>query len=87
MNTAPHVLVEGFRYQNPATSVLIVISRCLCTSQEELPVVCGTGASSMSLYPDQHHTRRNHYVRHPYRRLAAVQIEVNRFRASLHICQ
>ncbi len=86
MNTAPYMLlVEGFRYQSLAISVLIVISRCLCTSQkEELPIVCGTGAASMSLYPDQHHTRR---MRHPYRRLAAVQIEVNRFRTGLHICQ
>ncbi len=63
MNTAPHVSVEDFHHQNLAISVLIVISRCLCTCQkDELPVVCGTGAASMSLYPDQHHTHQNHCV-------------------------
>ncbi len=43
----------------------------ICTRQkEELPVA---GAAAMSI------ARRNHYLRHPYRELAIVQIEVDHF--------
>ncbi len=57
LNTAPHVLIERFHHQNPAISVLIVNSQCLCTSQkEELPVVCGTGAEPIDSCGQKHKT-------------------------------
>ncbi len=49
LNPAPRILVEDFRTQNLARSILIVISRCLCTRQkEELPVAGAASIPSFS---------------------------------------